>query len=191
MIDFNSYVERSGLYEVLKNILRKYKIDSWNPVTRTAACHYYTAVELPVSKRKTWVDNPDVRSMIETFRNGGNCVDKSIFLASLLTHVDGIETRFTKVERKPDGHVLLQTRFPGYTKPQVEDHLLSFYKKNHDFGKYRFAWEENNRDQSDWIITDPGLSRYIGDFEALQEEGFTKMKKGGWKWNHPVNTMPV
>jgi hypothetical protein len=137
------------------------------------------------------MDNPDVRSMIETFRNGGNCVDKSIFLASLLTHVDSVETRFTKVERKPDGHVLLQTHFPGYTQARVEDHILSFYEKNHDFGKYQFAWEENNRDQSNWIVTDPGLSRYIGDIEALQKEGFAKMKKGGWKWNHPVNTMPV
>lgn len=191
MINFTAYVERSGLHEVLDNLLRKYTADSWNPVTRTAACHFYTMDELPVSRRKTRVENPDIRSMIDTFRNGGNCVDKSIFLASLLSHVENVETRFTEVEREPDGHVLLETRFPSFERPEVEEELLNFYRDNHDFGSYQFAWEEDRRNNQIWIITDPGLSRYIGDVKPLREEGFAKIEENSWGWNYPTQTHPV
>lgn len=188
MIDFTAYVEQSGLHEVLENVLRKYSADSWNPVTRTAACHFYTISELPVSRRKTWLEqNPDIRSMIDTFRNGGNCVDKSIFLASLLSHVDGVESRFTEIERRPDGHVLLETRFPRFDREEVEEELLSFYQQNHDFGSYQFAWEERYG-KAVWVVTDPGLSRYIGDVDALREEGYAETEDGGWGWNYPIQT---
>jgi len=191
MIDFTEYVEQSGLHDVLENILRKYSTDSWNTVSKTAACHFYTTHELPISRRMTVVEEePDIRSMIDTFRNGGNCLDKSIFLASLLSHVDGVESRFTEIERRPDGHILLETRFPGFDREEVEERLLSFYQWNHDFGSYQFAWEERYG-KSVWVVTDPGLSRYIGDVEALREEGYAETEEGGWGWNYPTQTQPV
>lgn len=192
MLDYSAYVERSGLHEVLDNVLRKYTADSWNPVTRAAACHFYTAIELPVSHRKTVVeDNPDIRSMLDTFRNGGNCVDKAVFLASLLSHVDNVETRFTEVERAPEGHVLLETCFPGFERSEIEEQLINFHRRNHDFGSYQFAWEKNRRNKSPWFIADPGLSRYIGDVKALKEKGLAETEDSGWGWNYPTQTHPV
>lgn len=191
MFDFTRYVERSGLSSILQNILRKYNAESWNTVSKTAACHFYSTHEIPIDHRMTVLEeDPDIRSLLDTFRNGGNCVDKSVFLASLLAHVDNVETRFTEIERRPDGHILLETRFPSLDQEQVEEQLLGFYEQNHDFGTYHFAWEERYG-KPVWIVTDPGLSRYIGDVEALSEEGYAETEGNGWEWSHPTLTQTV
>jgi len=191
MFDFTKYVEHSGLNSILQNILRKYDAESWNTVSKAAACHFYTTHEIPIDHRMTVLEeDPDIRSLLDTFRNGGNCVDKSVFLASLLTHVDGVETRFSEIERRPDGHILLDTRFPCCDREEVEEELLNFYQQNHDFGTYQFAWEKRYG-KPVWVVTDPGLSRYIGDVEALSEEGYAETEEDDWGWSHPTQTQPV
>lgn len=183
------YVETSGLDQILGKVWTNFDWHDWGTVSKTAAAHYFTALKVPVSERATKLErNPDIRDMLETAKKGGNCCDKSVFLASLLSHVNAVKTRFVKVQRKPKGHILLEVRFPRLSQEEVEQDLLKFYNRNHLIGVFNFAWEVDNHD---WMLADPGLSRYLGDLKVLREEGFIKMKNGSWDWDYPIETQPV
>lgn len=183
------YVEASGLDHILGRVWTNFDWNDWNTVSKTAAAHYFTTLKLPTSERVTKIEqDPDIRNMLETAKKGGNCCDKSVFLASLLSHVNAVEARFVKVQRKPNGHVLLEVRFPRLSQEEVEQDLLKFYNRNHLIDAFNLAWEV---DDHEWMLADPGLSRYLGDLKELREEGFIKIKKGSWDWDEPTVKQPV
>lgn len=189
---FEKYVETTGLEKTVERVCQQYTSDDWNPVTKAAACHYYTSHEIPSSDHSTYTMPPlyNVRNMKETLQKGGNCCDKSVFLASLLTHIDGVETQFVQLNRRNDsGHLLLEVSFKDYTPAQVKDKLIDFYIENSPINNVVFTTEK--RYGREWFLADSGIARHIGDPIYLRKDGFLEINKDGWEWTCKVKTGSV
>ena len=172
---YAKYVEDSGLGESVENVCRKYPCPKWNPCAVSAALHFYVANDLEDVERTVEESQNKLhglRSPSEVVKRGGNCVDKSVFLASLLSQVSGVEVRFLKYMMPDSGHLLLQVCFPEHPHEYVKGSLIMFYEDVIGLGVDEFKFSMAQEESGEWLTCDPGLSLYIGDFEGLVEEGY-------------------
>lgn len=185
---FKRYIEDTGLKKSVENICAHYTAESWDSVKVAAACHLYTASEIRATSRPSRVTKSrvEVQNLKDTLLRGGNCVDKSVFLGSLLTHVSGVEPRTVQLFRRPVGHVLVEARFPRHSDQEVKRSLTDFYLDNTRIRSFSMIREIESG--KSWFVADPGMSRYIGDPKHLDREGYINLYEDGWSWKVATRT---
>jgi hypothetical protein len=167
------YVEYDGLEQSVEMICSKFDpAGRWDCVRVSAALHFYvnTGVENKVF-------DGEVKDFKEILEVGGDCREKSVFLASLLSTVSGVTTRFVEIQDPGEDYVFLQTCFPDKSPEQVTKGLKQFYKENLDEEDIPVVFEE--RDNAYWFFCDAFLGTHIGGISGLQNTPYMDVKDGG------------
>jgi len=112
------------------------------------------------------------RSPIETLREGGNCADQTVLLASLLNEIEVYSYIQSLANDEDDHHANLYIGFEREKK--AEDELGNWY------GDITFC--SHKSEDMTWFISDPVYSEHVGDIKSLADDGFFYMKEGEyWK----------
>jgi len=110
------------------------------------------------------------RKPVETWDRGGNCVDQSVLLASMLKAAD-FRCRLTTVHHGQEGHMYLEVFFEAELeelKESISDYL-STQDKRPVLMQYGYTEDDNGL----WLTTDPTCSRFVGDAAGVLQEGYT------------------
>lgn len=107
------------------------------------------------------------RAPVETWRKGGNCVDQSVLLASMLISI-GIGCRLARLKKDAiRGHLIVEVFFEVPNVDRVIDDLDNFYSRSLTGREY--FYERDNANRGYWFICDPTGSRHVGDAKGLDE----------------------
>lgn len=149
-----------------------------------AFLHLYTYNRISYESRHYDSGSRRFRTLHDIHRNGGNCEEKTVFLASLLRPVSGINCRFVSVKRDGAYHLLLQLQFTRSRKTRVLRELAQFYEQSENFDgpSVSFHHEGGRRP---WLIADPEMSKYVGDISTLESKGYLTVDGNGWEWRYP------
>ena len=110
------------------------------------------------------------RGPVETWDQGGNCVDQSVLLASMLKAA-GFRCRLTTVTHGQKGHMYLEVFFDAgleELKDSINDYLSA-----QDRTLFQTVYGYTEVDNGVWMIADPTCSRFIGDAAGVYQEGYT------------------
>jgi len=168
-----SHVEYEGLEQSVEGICSRFDpAGKWDCVCVSAALHFY--VRSAVENR---MFDGEVRDFKEILEVGGDCREKSVFLASLLSHVSGVSSRFVEIKDSGEDYVFLQTCFPDKSPEQVTTGLKQFYEENLGENDIPVVFEE--RDSVYWFFCDAFLGTHIGGISGLQNTPYMDVKEGG------------
>jgi hypothetical protein len=165
----------------VEGLLDQYSLPERSALARSIALHNF--VYRRVDSRDRTGDDP-LRRFGEVLDHGGNCEEKSILLASLLSRVEGVGVRFVTIERQSVGHALLEIHVPHGDRDRQADRMRTLYDRTPEIGvsPQRISWEGYGGD--DWLLADPEYSRYLGDLQPLIDDGYARLTQNGesWEW---------
>lgn len=168
-----SHVEYEGLDQSVESICSRFDpAGSWDCVRVVAALHFY--VRHSVDNREF---NEEVKGFKEVLHVGGDCREKSVFLASLLSHVSGVESRFVEIQDPGEDYVFLQVSFPDKSPEEVTKALKKFYQVNLDETDVPVIFEE--REDRYWFFSDPFLGYYVGSISGLDNTPYMDVREDG------------
>ena len=181
---WQKYLSRN-LNELAANILSRYGVNPYSPVEHAAAIHYEVNKEVEYEPRFKSSPSREMRSPLETWRvKAGNCQEKSLLTASLLSTIRGFRIR-TVVLKSDDGgsHRILEIKIPYHPK-DVCDTVWNFYKESCCTGSFKdtVGFEQHPEGEYTWLIADSG-TEYIGDLSHLERMGYVfETKDGAWDY---------
>ena len=110
------------------------------------------------------------RGPVKTWNRGGNCVDQSVLLASMLKAA-GFRCRLTTVHHGEEGHMYLEVLFEAELD-ELRDSIQN-YLSTKDKSPLHRMFGHTEVDNGVWMIADPTCSRFIGDAAGVYQEGYT------------------
>jgi len=167
------FVEYEGLDQSVESICSRFDpAGGWDSVRVAAALHFY--IRHSVDNREF---NEEVKDFMEVLHVGGDCREKSVFLASLLSHVSGVESRFVEIQNSGEDYVFLQVSFPDKSPEEVTKALKLFYQVNLDEPDVPVIFEE--RGDRFWFFSDPFLGYYVGSISGLDNTPYMEVQDNG------------
>lgn len=145
-----------------------------SPVEKAAAIHHHVNTEIEYEKRD-FDNNPrDLRLPLECWNTGaGNCQEKSLVTASLLSGVGHYTVHTVALSREGGGkHRILEIEFP-YHYNHVSNTLWDFYKRSDTTESFSdmIAFVRGDENTYTSVIADTG-SAYLGDLGHLKSMGY-------------------
>lgn len=171
---WRSRVDRS-FHEIAEQILQYYPgSNSYSTIEKTAALHQYVYHKIGFEARFNKSPSRPFRSPNGCLQAGkGNCQEKSILVASLLTGMQEIKARTVALTREGgNSHRILEIHFP-YPPEIVCDTIRDFYdhsSKTTDKPR-RIAFFRDWDKTYTWIVADTG-TRYLGSLDHLSRLGY-------------------
>ncbi|WP_159903660.1 hypothetical protein [Salinirussus salinus] len=167
------YVRYEGLHRSVEGICSRFDAAGrWDCVRVSAALHFY--VRHSVENREF---DGEVKDFKEILHVGGDCREKSVFLASLLSHVSGVQPRFVEIQNSGEDYVFLQASFPDKSPEEVTRALKQFYHSNLGEPDAPVVFEE--RDDVFWFFADAFLGTYLGAISGLQNTPYMEVEEDG------------
>lgn len=193
---YTENIDAVEIGELLKKIPERYNLygkdngSFYNHCVLPAAYHLWVYENFSYSKG---VDTADIQQIIE--QKEGNCVQKSIVLASLLDVF--YDYRLVSVE-STDGarHRLLEFKYPDrdefkqYTAADYAENIFQFYLDNGLSNRLKNDLEmrlDSEKSNALWYVADPEMSSYIGDISSLVKKGYAYRVDDDTKfeWENP------
>lgn len=112
---------------------------------------------------------------------GGNCVDQSVLLSSLLESLD-VVTRIVsadKMDGSGTGHDFVEVFLKDRSYKRICNQLDSFYRRDKNLhGFHHWFWVDEDRGGF-WFFADPTRSDYLGDIQELVEDEYVEETDDG------------
>ncbi|WP_049996357.1 transglutaminase-like domain-containing protein [Halococcus sediminicola] len=173
----------SDLTELASKITSQYGVNPYSPVEHAAAIHYEVNKKVDYEPRFKSSPSREMRSPLETWRvKAGNCQEKSLLTASLLSTIGGFRIRTVVLESdQGNKHRVLEIKIP-YHPQDVCETVWNFYKESSCTGSFKdtVGFEQHPEGEYTWLIADSG-TKYIGDLSHLERLGYViEPSEGSW-----------
>ena len=173
----------SDLNELASDITGRYGVNPYSPVEYAAAIHYEVNRKVDYEPRFKSSPSREMRSPLETWRvKAGNCQEKSLLTASLLSTIGGFRIRTVILESDDGGsHRILEIKIP-YHPEDVCETVWNFFKESCRTGSFKdtVGFEQHPEGEYTWLIADSG-TKYIGNLSHLERMGYVfEPKDGSW-----------
>ena len=182
-------VVRTGLDETVEHIAGFYDSGNWNEVKLSAALFDFVSKKIDRDSYDSHVSDGyvDVKDFDQLIEQGGNCLDKSVFLASLLEHVQKVEVILICIDGDP-GHVLLEVGFQDYSRGEIVEQITEFCIMNKCESILGFSDPLTRSSENlSWFIIDPSADTILSGKDHLVENGYMIDTKKGYQWDRNVS----
>lgn len=147
-------------------------------ITLSCGLHYLVA-----NGTDYFLSGSDIPSPSEMLgRLQGDCEDQSVLLASCYMAA-GLEPRFVIISDNEgnNGHVLPEVYCPVPDPDTTSSVIRKFYRRELDLDIDTISWEDCSR-SGYWFVADPEFSRYVGDIQDLERDGYIRNTGSEWEW---------
>ena len=118
----------------------------------------------------------------KTLKRGGNCVDQSVLLCSLLES-QGFTTILFSIGSSSSGHhTCAGVCFMTKDLTKVWNDLAKFYTDGLGGTKFSFTSHVPVDENHKFTVADPEFSNYVGDISSLVDDGYCQRRSEGWNF---------
>lgn len=177
--DLTEHVEPAMVAPLVTGIRNRLPDDAGSP-RLAVELHRIVATEVAYDSPEPGFNRP----IRETWDRGGNCVDQSVLLLSMVVAA-GLEGRLVAVSKSPStGHMLPEIRLADRAPSETIERLYRHTTPDGVAVTRQFAWETEADEPGPWFVADPVSGEFVGDIAALREDGYVEDTADGWTWTH-------